>query len=432
MDDSLLKHIQTLGKTMAGPVLYDYVNWVLYEAQKEKISCLYFLARDGYMLYQIAQKICQKNNLSIQCKYLYCSRLALRLPSYHLIGQEAYDILFLSGYYVTPKTLLERACLSREEAFEVLEQIAYPISQYEKVLNKLELADITVKLSQSPVYHSLIDRKSKDAYPAAIAYLRQEELFSQPRVAVVDSGWTGSMQRSLRQIMQSDGYNGCFIGFYFGMYVNPRDIADGIYKTWYFNATSNKYDKILFCNNLFECMLAAPHGMTTGYHFVEKHAEPVLLPSPSSEEMMLISAHQKGIMDYVGQRLTVETDIISEFDIKIAHKSTRKLLRRYMAYPKKSDAAAYGVLLFCDDVTEGYHSPLASAEQVRLLADYSIPRRVYRKLVRQNKNYSGPELFWPCGTLAFASFWQRIWYRCNFYIWEWLRYVLKDRMKRKL
>lgn len=423
MNENLLKHINTLGRTAAGPVLFDYVNWVLREAQKEKISCLYFLARDGYVLYQIAQKICLQNNLPIQCYYLYCSRLAFRLPSYHLIGDEAYDILSLGGYYVTPKTLLERACLSREEALKILKQIEYPVSKYEQALTKLDLISFTGRLRKNIDYCNSVQEKSKLAYPGAISYLKQAGLFSQSKVAIVDSGWTGSMQRSLRQLMQSKGYTGSFIGFYFGMYAIPRDATDGIYKTWYFNAESNKNDKILFCNNLFECMLAAPHGMTTGYRLVAEHAEPVILSGPSSDQLQLISEHQKGILDYVDQKLLDGETTFLTFDTKAALSRTRRLMRRYMAHPTKHDAYTYGALHFCDDVTEGYHCPLASAEQVKLLGEYSIIPRIYRKLFRQNQSFSVPELFWPYGTLAFAPFWKYTWYFCNLYIWEWLRYT---------
>ncbi|MFR1474267.1 MAG: hypothetical protein ACLSB9_00195 [Hydrogeniiclostridium mannosilyticum] len=54
-------------------------------------------------------------------------------------------------------------------------------------------------------------------------------------VAVVDTGWTGSIQRSLRQLLRSAGGNGGISGFCFGLYQEPKDPADGDYMAWYFS-----------------------------------------------------------------------------------------------------------------------------------------------------------------------------------------------------
>ena len=49
-DDKLLK---MLGIEIIGPVLFSYVNWIIKHAQKNKVTRLYFLARDGEILYKI-------------------------------------------------------------------------------------------------------------------------------------------------------------------------------------------------------------------------------------------------------------------------------------------------------------------------------------------------------------------------------------------
>ena len=72
-------------KEFVGPILFDYVWWILYQAQQRGIQRLYFLARDGYLLREIAQQFCARFGLKIECRYLYCSRAALRMPSYHLL-----------------------------------------------------------------------------------------------------------------------------------------------------------------------------------------------------------------------------------------------------------------------------------------------------------------------------------------------------------
>ena len=84
-----------------------------------KFKKVYFLARDGYLLYKLANEICEKNNLNIDCRYLYCSRFSLRMPSYHIIGDEAQKLLFSKGYYYTTKSVLERADLNENEIIPI-------------------------------------------------------------------------------------------------------------------------------------------------------------------------------------------------------------------------------------------------------------------------------------------------------------------------
>ena len=74
--------------------------------------------------------------------------------------------------------------------------------------------------------------------------------------------WTGSIQRSLRQLLRSAGGNGGISGFYFGLYQEPKDPADGDYMAWYFSRRSPVHDRILFNNNVLDSMCAAPHPMT--------------------------------------------------------------------------------------------------------------------------------------------------------------------------
>ena len=70
-----------LYETFPGRLMTDYVWWILQEAEKAGIKTLYFLARDGWLLREIALAICEHYSLDIKCKYLYFSRISLRTPS---------------------------------------------------------------------------------------------------------------------------------------------------------------------------------------------------------------------------------------------------------------------------------------------------------------------------------------------------------------
>jgi len=422
MYDRVKKEIaEPLSQMFTGPLLFHYVWWVLWQAKSRNIHMLYFLARDGYLLWKIAQQFCDTFHLPIECRYLYASRASLRMPTYHLIGKEAMELLTLGGYQVTLFSLLRRAELTSEERTAVYNDCGMEQPNENRLLTRSDLDKWRKALLNSKVFYDFIFRKSKAAYGNAIGYFRQEGLFDQREVALVDSGWTGSMQRSLRQLLQSAGFNGGLIGFYFGMYAVPKSPEDGTYLTWYFNHNSSPHIKIPFCNNLFECLLSAPHGMTTGYCLRGGAYEPEQLPAPQGAELDNIHENIGLVLEYVQDRLK-ELDFVA-FCRENALRETRKRIRRYMAHPTRAEATYYGRFLFCDDTTEAYRFSLADKSQIHALKGYSIPARVWRRLFSKG-NAAVPELYWPYGTIAFLPCWKRWWYRWNVYVWEWLRYTL--------
>ena len=136
----LRKDIKYYGRTVVGPVVLPFTEWILSEAEKRGIKRIYFLARDGYLLYKTAIRICEKRSLSVECRYLYCSRLALRIPSYSIIGDEALELITLGGYYITVKSVLKRAALSENEITEIIKELG--IKEPEKVISKRELDEL--------------------------------------------------------------------------------------------------------------------------------------------------------------------------------------------------------------------------------------------------------------------------------------------------
>ena len=409
-------------QNFSGPLIFHYVWWVLYEAQKRGLDTLYFLARDGYILCEMAKLFCKKFSFPIECRYLYCSRASLRMPTYHFIGDEADKLLLLGGYRVTPASLLKRAQLDKNERIEVYTDCCLTYPDEEKILNRFEQDQLRAALKESNVFHKFVNEKSKNTYLPTIRYLQQEGLFEQSKVVLVDSGWTGSMQRSLRQLLQSAGFSGELIGFYFGMYAVPKETSDGTYLTWQFDHTGPIGDKILFCNNLFECLLSAPHGMTLCYEKDNEKYVPVLLSCQKEKELLFIRQYIKNILEYSKMRLN-QIDFFS-FNAKQLKKDTHNRIARYMAHPTKEEVCYLGKFLFCDDVTEAYHFALANQNQVDSLRSYSIPARIFRRIVKRPLNTPQPELFWTYGTISFLPKWKQPWYRWNVYIWEWLRYVL--------
>ena len=154
------------------PVMFCYVEWILKKAEDLKIKRLYFLARDGYMLQKIATVLVKNRKMDIDCRYLYCSRQALRIPSYHIIGEEAFELLTLGGYHLTPRSVILRAALGRDEEDRILEQLG--IKEPDTPLTDSAFSDFKKRLKDNRLYRSLVIKKSISAYSDTLEYFRQE------------------------------------------------------------------------------------------------------------------------------------------------------------------------------------------------------------------------------------------------------------------
>ncbi len=399
-----------------GPVVYEYTLWVLNELCRLGIKKVYFLARDGCLPYKIACELCKSQFSGIEPKYVYCSRLSLRTPTYHLIGDEAFRLLTLNGYLVTPRSVLKRALLNESTQSKILLELG--IDNADRPLGKRELDIFRAKLSKNELYKSEVYRISKEAYDPAIKYFKDMGLFNESRIAIVDSGWSGSMQRSLRQLLESAGYRGKIYGFYFGMYDLPKERCDGKYFTFYFSKKEGLLRKVNFNNNLFECMLSAPHPMTVGYVIKDNRACPVFASEASKEMAELIDAQIDSVLDYVKSQLHVPA---VQFNKRRSVSICYRILKRAMTRPTVCEAEIYSHFMFCDDVTDAAEVALSAKEYESRLRHYLFIPRLIKRVFKQDKREAS--LMWVHGVIAYLNKYKQIWYRLNVFLWNIIKFL---------
>lgn len=406
-----METLYKISRDKVAPMLYQFVSWIIRDAQEKEIERLYFLARDGYVLKLIAERICESQGIVMDCRYLYCSRASLRMPAYHFLGNEAYDLIFAGGYNVTINKIYDRVEFNDQERSQTNSELGIDKDyDFDQRLSYKEILKLKEKFKESCKFHEIIKNKSIQAYENAIGYFKQEGLFDSDKVVIVDSGWTGSMQRSIRQLMEKEGYTGNLIGYYFGMFANRKEMKDGEYHCFYFTATSHKCRKVTFCNNLFEIMLSAPHGMTIGYEKDGGLYRAIFDDHISEQYKQAVHEQIKGILNGVDKLSSGKEVNCSGF-------------MQLMSRPKIEDVLAYQVFQFGDDITEKDKENLADFNQLDALNEYMILNKMKRKLFKIHI----PEKrkpYWPYGVTAFIrNPIKRLWYRWNIYFHEWLRYT---------
>lgn len=361
------------------PALGAFTHWLLDQAVKNGVRRLYFLARDGYFFYHAAQIFQGAYQLPVECRYLSCSRYSLRLPLFHLDREAALDAVCRGGLAVTPEKMLGRAGLSGEETQEVLRTLNLPYAA-DDAIPFAALADIRERLKNCEVFLSHMDRHSREAFPNLCGYLKQEGLCRELSDAVMDSGWTGSMQKSLTEALACIGRSRPIEGYYWGLYELPDGIRRSEYHSYYFAPEGDLREKIRFNNCLFEAVYTAPHGMTLGYRKEDETFVPCY-GRLSPGRRAFIEQTERYLMDYI-RRLSRE-DWGPAAPARDRH-TLRKLLGTFMGHPSAQEAEAFGSLSFSDDVLEGGEQPIAAPlSEKELSANHALRKLLVMRGIRK-------------------------------------------------
>lgn len=329
------------------PTIYSFVMWVLEDAIQRKKERLYFLSRDGYVMYHIAQIICEEKRLPIECKYLYCSRYALRGAQFSMLAEKSLDYICLGGMNVTFEKLMDRAGLNEYEIEKATGILGYQ-KRRNTGMSYNEVKSMKNVLKDCSYFMERVYEHAKENYPFVTGYLRQEGLLDNIPFAIVDSGWTGSMQKSLQCLLNSMGKDIALEGYYFGMYEYPSDMKKENYHCYYFGPEKFLRRKVYFSNNLFECIYSSPEGMVTGYTMHDRKYSPVF-ERPSNPNGESIMFHTEVIKDFTIVMLSENLNNNSDKDDR-SLAIVEKLLSIFMGKPTVDEAKEYGRYVFCDDV----------------------------------------------------------------------------------
>lgn len=394
-------------ETIWAPALVSYTDWVIREALSLKIHKLYFLARDGWLVYKIACRMTEQENLPLECRYLEGSRYAWRMAEFYLPDADPVEKICVGGVHVTLRKILRRGGLDQAEAEEVARQLGkqgeldrvlgYGTRQWEmdRALSYPDIQRLKPVLSECGLFMQLLHRHAEAAYQSAIHYLKQEGVLEQDAFAIVDSGWIGSLQQTLEHLRQSaTGNVGSPIhGFYFGLYELPENVDPAMYHTYYFRPYKDIEKKVRFNNCLFEAVCSAKEGMTVGYREEDSRMLPVCetAQNPNRERMIR--------NELCLERLLAQPDKLKS--LIQPRKEVQRRLEGLMSRPMESDVAEYGDYLFSDDVSESSLQPVAAILDNREIYNLHAVRRLL--IMKGIKKETLKDSAWPEGSVARAG-----------------------------
>lgn len=255
-EGSRAQALRRLGAAYAGPLLTLYVWWLLEHARAQGLRRLYFLARDGQVLLQIA-RLLQASGCApgVELRYLHASRQAWFAPSI-----VRWDAASLEAALDEPTGYADPAKLARRLGFDDEEQL---FAHWPALRPELSNVRSVEQIAGLIVRHvSAVDGLSHTAAlrRTVLGYLRQEGLMDGMPWAIVDLGWRGRLQNALSRMLQSTGQSDAVRGYYVKLLSRPTDQAvAGRVHSWC------EAGALPGPAHLLELLCEADHGSTRGY-----------------------------------------------------------------------------------------------------------------------------------------------------------------------
>lgn len=240
-----------------------YVNYLLQDAHRRGFTHLYFLSRDSYILEEIAKHIPHEG---IEFHYLFVSRASLILPYLWKATKNQLKLLLVNDL-IYVDNILKRLHLSREK----LEKERFTISfdQVDTEERKEKLLDILFDSKIYPIWQSYAAKE----YETCCGYFRQEGLFNDSSIALVDVGWTGTTRLMINSIRNKHGlYSSEIFSYYWYLTDNVLPSKYGHYSA-FMKREGLKHEIVTLFERYYSL---CPYTTTVAYKFDGTKYLPVL------------------------------------------------------------------------------------------------------------------------------------------------------------
>lgn len=324
-----------------GPMLLGYCIWLNEKIKKDKVEKIFFLSREGKIFQEAYNILYPQNN--IPQTYLYVSRQALLVPLLTDAANfdEIVDIL---------KCFLHAPFLSTISNLCGLDQKRFNNELLNIGLNEdIKIHEIPIEKKEE--VYSIIKKiggchleKQKEY---VIKYLQESGVAG--NIAIVDIGWSGTMQAALQKYMADP--NTVLHGYYLGV----RNMEMDDYYTlmlrsgYLFEPGKNKeFDLMIrFTQEILEILFLNQVGSVKGYASENDKIVPVFFPSEySGSGEKFIKFVQIATLDFL--RL-VKADKIWEEKLKIQEDIIMSSYSSFAVYPAMSTIKIFTKFHFMSD-----------------------------------------------------------------------------------
>jgi hypothetical protein len=257
---------------VVAPTLVGFALWILQRAQQRGLKRLYFISRDGQILLEVARRLAEILDLSLETRYLYGSRQAWNLPAIATGSDQELAWIWDRTDFLSIESLLARVGIEPQQVSQHLEAAGLNREDWNRNLSASKRSALKHLFQESDV-QTLILNHAKQKRQVLLRYLLREGVLDSISWGLVDLGWFGSMQNALSAVLAETGRT-VPVGFYFALW--KGEIADQCAanrEAYYFDQRLGLgfIDRVPDLIALIEMFCAADHG--TVIDFIEQDGD---------------------------------------------------------------------------------------------------------------------------------------------------------------
>lgn len=361
--DEALTPVHTVAMFVAAPVLIAYVAWILEDAHEHKIKRLYFVARDGQILYEIARLLtAESNRYDIELKYIYGSRQSWHRSQAVDTTRWVWDDL---PQEITASGVFDRLGIEKSEHAALAKQHGVSLNRGLKSRSDVQALRQVV---ESEAFGEVVEKSRLRHKSALESYFRQEGLFDNTHSAMIDLGWSGTLHQTLARV-QSERNVKPSHGYFFGLFKSETAFPT-LRKAYFFDRNQNEQaDMILGSPDicvLMEVFCAADHGTVLDFRERSGRVVPIC-----ADHAWVEIANDWGLAKFrevvlsVAQRVRV--DDLTVDDIERNKPAVASLLRAFWKNPDNAEACKWSA--FPWDAGQGAESDVNPLAEEYGLAD---------------------------------------------------------------
>lgn len=237
------------------------------ESKKKQIKNLFFISREGYFLkrlfdyYQSTVQLSDED--SIETHYFKASRQSSMQVAHKSLDVETFEHLKRKDSDISVENFLKTFLFNDDLIAVISDEIGADKSE---MVIDFYSSGIFIKLKRNEKFEIGYEKNRNYQKKAFKNYLDSFQVdFQKEGMMVVDVGWRGTMQECIHTFFEEKvNVHGYYLGLKEGYRITESTKRFGLNFSVY--PTTGPSDNVLMANRqLYEQLLAAPHGSTLGY-----------------------------------------------------------------------------------------------------------------------------------------------------------------------
>ena len=374
---------------VVAPFVIGNLLWTLEVARKENLSALFFVARDGQVLCDVARALAKRVGYTGELTYVYGSRQAWSLGGLTRNHPQALNAVIPDSGDVNAslREVMARLEVSPEEIALPLSHAGFHRATWDRPIAAGQAMSLRHLLTDHPDVSRLVRDNSKKARDLALGYLDQVGAITDKPIGFVDLGTGATLFNSLGAMLESVG-QAPPMGFYFGLRSQIPDMGFGKPLTY----VRDEDERLGFLNTpglltLVELACTADHGSVLGYEDIKGTVIPLFDENGNEPVVDWGLPIIRQTVCRVAEEMLLDPDLVCAQGIDL-RPAILDVFEEFWTSPTTDEAQTWGAYPFEDGWgKQSYRHPIAEARGV---VD-AFRRQPYRHWWEQGANQlSGP------------------------------------------